>query len=354
MVGGAERSGPPPAETWGRFRSGPEPGVPPLLLGVVGTFVLDRIAGLTGRDEAVEDLGGIAYALSGVVAALPHGWRARPVARLGMDASERVRRWLGRLAEEASGRVELDGGGLVDVPEPNNRVELRYRDDARRTEHLTGGVGGWRWDELDPLVEGCDALLVNFISGHELELDGLRRLRVAFGGPIYADLHSLFLDTADDGTRVPRRLPRWREWLACFDAVQMNADELDLLRGSADVEAAVTEILELGPRMVARTRGADGVTCWWSPGRDGSVRRREIPAVQVADPDPTGCGDVWGAVMCCRLLAGEPVPVAAGVATRLAGAAAGRSGVDGLSACLAKALDERESGAANPDTGEEP
>lgn len=368
MNGGAERPGRPSPDASAPPPSDGNPGARTAVLGVLGTFVLDRIVGLSGRDEVVEDLGGIAYALSAVTAALPRGWRVRPVARVGADASERIRRWLGGLDEGTRGRVGLETSGLVDVSEPNNRVELRYRDDSSRTEHLTGGVGGWRWEELAPVVDGCDALLVNFISGHELELDGLRRLRDAFPGPVYADLHSLFLDTAENGTRVPRRLPRWRDWIACFDAVQLNADELDLLRGSVDVEAAVIDALALGPAILTCTRGADGVVCWWSPdagsrfsegasgrgARDESVVRREIPAVQVADPDPTGCGDVWGAVMCCRLLAGEPVPVAAKVATRLAGAAAGWSGVEGLSARLQETLDGHPIDTATPDAGEEP
>lgn len=381
MKGDEERAEGPPGGRSAHPRSPGDPGPRTFVLGVVGTFVLDRIVGLSGREKTREELGGIAYALSAVSAALPAGWRARPVARVGEDASERVRRWLqgldartGRLVGE-DGRVDagddglLDGGldGIVDVPEPNNRVELRYHDDTRRTEHLTGGVGGWRWEALATVLDGCDALLINFISGHELGLEGLRRLRDTFTGPVYADLHSLFLDTAEDGTRVPRRLPGWRDWVACFDAVQMNADELDLLRGATDVDATVTEALRLGPALFVCTRGGDGAVCWWSPdaesrfaggGRarrpgDGSVARREIPAVQVADPDPTGCGDVWGAAMVCRLLAGEPVTVAARAATRLAGAAAGWSGVEGLPTRLAETLDEHLCEAVTSEGGEE-
>ena len=46
--------------------------------------------------------------------------------------------------------------------------------------------------------------------------------------------------------------------------------------------------------------------------------------------DPTGCGDIWGAVMCGRLLAGMDVVHAAEVANRVAAASLDHHGVDGL------------------------
>lgn len=339
------------------------------VLGVLGTFVLDRVRGLgdaqgsdgpTGTAERSagtadggarpgdgsgepETLGGIAYTLASAVVSVAPGWRVLPIARVGVDAMPRIRRWLDV--------VGLPSTGLVECPEANNRVTLRYDDDGRRTERLRGGVGAWSWDALAPRVARCDALLVNYISGHELDLETTRRLRTSFRGPVYADLHSLFLDTEDDGTRVPRALPDWRSWMTCFDAVQMNEDEMDLLRGSVEVEATVRFALVVGLSLVVCTRGADGAVCWASsdvgafapdvradpaPGvattsvGDETVVRYEIPAEPVDDADPTGCGDVFGGALCPRLLAGDGVERAARWAAGLAAIAARCRGAEGL------------------------
>jgi hypothetical protein len=40
---------------------------------------------------------------------------------------------------------------LVEVPYPNNRVELFYYSTERRSEVLHGGVPGWTWPGLAPL-----------------------------------------------------------------------------------------------------------------------------------------------------------------------------------------------------------
>lgn len=312
------------------------------VLGVVGTFVVDSIRGLGGGGEP-ETLGGIAYALASAAVSVPDGWSVLPIARVGVDAAPRIRRWLDG--------VGLPTAGLMECPEANNRVTLRYDGSGGRTERLRGGVGAWSWDALAVRVGRCDALLVNYVSGHELDLETTRRLRTTFRGPIYADLHSLFLGIQDDGKRVPRPLPDWRSWMTCFDAVQMNQDEMDLLRGSAAVEPTVRSALVAGPSLLVCTRGADGALCWAGPGvrsfapegwaglapglartpvGDGRVVRYEIPAEPVDDADPTGCGDVFGGAMYPRLLAGDGVEKAARWAAGLAGAAARRRGVEGL------------------------
>ncbi|HEX8361336.1 MAG TPA: hypothetical protein VF613_14580, partial [Longimicrobium sp.] len=166
-----------------------------LRLGVLGTFVWDRI--WTLEDQAAgrpfESWGGVAYALAAAAAACPAGWEIVPVARVGADLADEARAF-------AAALPGLDAGaGIVAVPVPNNRVELRYLDAASRHEIQTGGVGGWPWEELAPRVAGLDALYVNYLSGVELDLATTERLRASFGGAMYADLHSLLLGPAGAG-----------------------------------------------------------------------------------------------------------------------------------------------------------
>ncbi len=311
-------------------------------LGVVGTMVWDTIHARDGRAVPVEEWGGLSYALSALVAALPDEWRVVPLIKVGEDLSEPALRYLRDLP-----RVEPEHG-VRTVPQPNNRVDLRYIDEDRRTERLTGGVPPWSWSELEPVVRGCDALYVNFISGFELTLDTARALRASYAGPIYADLHSLFLGVAAGGVRVPQELPSWGSWLRCFDAVQMNEPEFELLgrawgdpwRLAAEVVGADLKLIAvtLGPRGAAwvagpgfeedpfawpRTRSAVGVA---GASRSGRVARRGGEVVG----DPTGCGDVWGATFFSRLLAGDAMEHALDTANHFAGRNVEHRGARGL------------------------
>ncbi|MDX1579759.1 MAG: hypothetical protein R3266_14840, partial [Gemmatimonadota bacterium] len=141
-------------------------------LGVIGTMVWDTIhARDSGREAPVEEWGGIAYALAGADAALGEDWHLFPILKVGRDMRADADAFLADLDRVGS----LDG--VRTVPEPNNRVELFYRDAGRRCEKLTGGVPGWSAGELLPLALSCDAVYVNFIAGWELDLAAASVLR---------------------------------------------------------------------------------------------------------------------------------------------------------------------------------
>jgi len=338
-------------------------------VGIVGTLVWDRLIGPTSHETtsdvvaeggaasvtAVEHWGGIAYGLAAAAAALPDEWRIRPIVKVGRDMSERAQALWAEIPR-------LDETGLTVVDAPNNRVELRYHSAADRVERLTGGVPGWEWPELFPLVADLDALLINFISGYEMTLDTALQLRSGFAGPIHADLHSLFLGRDDDGTRRPRVLDDYGEWSSCFDIVQMNEDEAGLTRpteergavgspgGAEDgstgrIDRAIDTALDSGPRLAVVTRGASGVV-WravdgvphdptmWSdfdpPKGRARAASRTVTIRAQRSGDPTGCGDVWGATMFSRLLAGDGPENSIDMANRLAARNIEHRGAEGL------------------------
>jgi sugar/nucleoside kinase (ribokinase family) len=292
-------------------------------LGIIGTMVWDRIYRGDRSASPIEEWGGIAYALAGLEAALDDRWEIVPLVRVGRDLAPKANAFLRDLTRRAA------AARFIEVPQPNNRVTLRYTSAVRRTERLTGGVPPWTWEELGPLVHDLDALYVNFISGFELSLETARQLRWAFAGPTYVDLHSLFLGITRHGTRVPKELPNLDAWLECFDAVQVNEEELALM--SPDPMGLAARAMALGVRLFVVTLGARGAVYFthrpYAFARPpaplaGPIETARIAAEEVVDDgDPTGCGDVFGATAVAGLLAGRPVADA----VRLANAAAGRN-----------------------------
>ena len=295
-------------------------------LGLLGTMVWDRIHARDGRAVPVEEWGGVGYALAAAAAARPENWTIVPIVKIGADLQEAAWHFLRRLPG-----LDFEHGVRI-VPDPNNRVELRYQDRERRCERMTGGVPPWPFEELAAIVEPLDALYINFISGFEFGLDTALRLRAAFTGPIYADLHSLFLGIDPSGWRLLQPLEAWRDWLSCFDIAQVNEEELGMLaahwgdpwRFAADVVGPELRMLvvtlgERGAAYIASDDFGDGPLGWnRSRIQPPTVHARTTarsekfmpPAVGVVG-DPTGCGDVWGATCFCRLLAGAPIETAA-------------------------------------------
>jgi hypothetical protein len=308
---------------------------------VIGSLVWDTIYREPSAPP-VEEWGGIAYALAGFDATLAAEWELVPLIKVGRDLAPRAHEHLRTLRRPAR------DARFVEVDAPNNRVVLHYQSAERRTEHMSGGVPPWTWAELGPMVRDLDALYVNFISGFEMSLETAEALRRGFPGPIYTDLHSLFLGILPDGERVARPLPDAPSWFGCSDVVQLNEDEMrqlspDPLSLSADALGAGVSLLvvTLAARGVAYvTAGAPGAAISAGAAAGGAavraaagatLRTARIPADAVDVLDPTGCGDVFGAAAFSRLLAGDEIEAALRHATHMAARNAGYRGAGGLS-----------------------
>ena len=289
-------------------------------VGVIGSFVWDVIHGRDShlpRRAPVEEWGGITYALAAFDAALPDDWEFVPLVKVGEDLAPRARDFLRALRH-----VAPDAAPIA-VPDANNRVELVYTDDARRSEVLTGGVPGWNWLGLAPLLRNLDALYVNLISGCELELPTMQLVRQHFRGPIYCDLHSLVLAVREDGLRTLQPLPDAAAWCRCVDLLQVNEDEMSMM--ARDPLALSALALASGVSALCVTLGPRGAVYFAAPSftrladlganrahalgaSPGPVRTALVAGAFARVPqggDPTGCGDVWGATFFSRLLAGD-------------------------------------------------
>ena len=315
-------------------------------LGVVGTFVWDVIHGRDPARAPVEEWGGITYSLSAFDAALPDDWDVVPLVKVGSDLAPQARTFLRTLRRVAPDALPIE------VPWRNNRVEIVYRDAERRSEVLSGGVPGWSWLGLAPLVQDLDALYVNLLSGYELDLATAQLLRQNFKGPIYCDLHSLTLAIEPDGLRTPRPLKEAAAWCRCADFIQMNEGEMAMM--ASDPMSLASAALAEGVLCLTVTLGARGVVYFAAPGFDRltipraasreaslSIKTQLVPTriAQVLDAgDPTGCGDVWGATYFSRLVAGDIMTDAMRAALEAAARNVEHRGASGLAHFLRREL----------------
>lgn len=286
----------------------------PWRVGIVGTFVCDTIVFLSG--DSVESIGGLYHTSAYLAHLLGQNLRVRPLCHVGEDFYDEVCEALRRFPNCELHHVRR-------LPRANTQVRLVYRSLDTRDEITSAPMPPVTADEVAVLGD-CDAVLVNMITGVDIELSALRALRRRSRALLYLDLHSLALGIDTGGKRYYRPVPQWRDWLAAVDIVQMNEGEAATLAELGDdftlarLKAFGERIVEDGLRVCNITLAAQGSLLVH---RDGnSVRMRHCPAQPVASVvDIIGCGDAFGAAFVAKYLAGRDVEAAAHFANRVAG-----------------------------------
>ncbi len=312
----------------GTARGGEAAGVRPAAsiaeVGVIGSINLDTIHHPDGRCS--ESLGGILF----TACALAHLGRGRLRTRLFARSSQEIEPRM-RAVLEACPEIALEGVRRLDGP--GYQCEIRYDQFGRKSERLRGEVPPMELADLNPWISSLDALLVNFITGFELELETLRSLRRAMSGPILMDVHSLTLARDSEGRRHLRPPSSWPLWASMADVLQMNEEEARTLGAPAEeLEEWAASLLDLGPKVAVITLGDQGVLSAWRTSQ-GGIRHLRLPAEPVVPPlpiDPTGCGDVFLAAMAAGLLTGRTVPQALDRATRAAARNCTLTGIEDL------------------------
>lgn len=226
----------------------------------------------------------------------------------------------------------VNASGLYRLPGPTNHVYLEYTDEEKRIECSRSIAPSIPIQCVEPYLP-ADAILVNMVSGFDVTLDTLNRLRMLTQTNhtlIHLDVHSLTLGIDETFHRSHRPLEMWRRWCYLADTVQMNEEEAKALPlEHLQEEDLAKQILSLGLRALLITRGARGVTAWRQEHK--KISRTDIPAVSIeAARDATGCGDVFAAAFCYHFVKDQNVTAAARFAGRVAAANVVYIGSDGI------------------------
>jgi sugar/nucleoside kinase (ribokinase family) len=271
-----------------------------LKIGVIGTINRDTIVRHDG--EKVEGWGGILYNLKTFSNLAPAGTNIYPVCNVGHDCYNDIVQQLKKLT-----RVRLDY--INKVPEKNNHCFLTYTDPDNKTEILKGGVPPLKFDDVKPLLD-CETVLMNFISGRDIEPGTLKKIRKEYRGLIYTDIHSFTLGKRRGGKRYLRSPKRWPEIVSVSDFIQLNRMELAVLVEDHEdfkpTEKTLKQHLDLFYRRLTEsnvnydskyvivTNSNKG--CYISRKGAGRASLTHVsPGRKILSGDSTGCGDCFSA-----------------------------------------------------------
>jgi len=246
-------------------------------IAIVGTINYDTIINIQG--ERIESFGGILYNTLALAHLSPSSWRIFPIAWIGSDRIQELKALLASFPN-------LNLRGIKENPEGTNENYLFYYSEVERREILTSRVPPLEFEQIQPFLDS-ELILVNFISGFDLNLKTLKKLRAQFGGILFLDLHSLGLGMDKKGRRFWKKIENWEEWVKVADIIQMNEREAKLLNQKEDLSKFGEQILKIGPSILLITLGEKGSFTFVA--EEGKIHKFYSPSTLGEVIDPTGC-----------------------------------------------------------------
>ena len=303
---------------------------------VIGEPCVDLIHKDNGSIE--HSYGGVLYSIISLAVLSAAGDTIRPLMNLGEDEYDNITSILKNYP-----KIQLDGINKVTHPTKKVHLFLSNYGSGKKAKIEHSGTDSYTipFENIQPFLENADTLLINMVSGVDISLETLKKIRQEFKGFIHIDIHNLVMRTNAEGFREHTNLPDWREWCTNSDTVQMNEFEVGVMSREKrnDYEIAEEILINLNKEMkgIVVTRGKLGVSGFTKKEKSFGgenffdLDKIDVPAVE--NPrfvDTTGCGDVFGASFTVDITRTKDFKKALHFATRIASYKTSFSGIHEL------------------------
>jgi sugar/nucleoside kinase (ribokinase family) len=171
------------------------------------------------------------------------------------------------------------------------RVHLNLFTDKERHEYYENITNNLKTDFTD--LKELDGILINMITGFDITLEQLCKIRDHYAGVIYIDVHTLSRGLGDNYKREFRRIPDFNNWAKNVDVIQVNQSELFTLSDRNTEVEIISEIFSYGVKILCVTKGDIGAKIYFKKSKE--IISYFIAAQKIKNPNVIGCGDVFGA-----------------------------------------------------------
>ena len=171
------------------------------------------------------------------------------------------------------------------------RVHLNLFKEKERHEAYENITNNLMTDFKD--LKDFDGILINMITGFDINLNQLVVIRNLFDGIIYFDVHTLSRGLGENYRRDFRKVPDFDKWAKNIDIIQANENELFTLSNEKTEQKIVNELLGFGVKSICVTKGKIGAKIYFK--KNDEINSYFIAAQAIKNANVIGCGDVFGA-----------------------------------------------------------
>lgn len=178
------------------------------------------------------------------------------------------------------------------------KVILKIYENKEREEFYKNITCGLKINFED--ISSFDGIILNMITGFDIDLDQMKKIRKNFKGLIYMDIHTFSRGIEKkiiNGEKVFKRnfrnIPNFKEWAENIDIVQVNENELLTLSEESTELKIVEEVLKAGLKYIIITKGKLGSKIYFRNNEE--INSMFKSSLKVETHNKIGCGDVFGA-----------------------------------------------------------
>ena len=268
---------------------------------VIGHTVVDRI--IARQDELIKP-GGIYYSILGLANFVEESDKVFLCSVVSKSSEYLFSDLYDRIGREYISYTN-------EIPE----VKLTLYNDQERDEQYSNVNQNLTLPDED--LNNFNGILINMISGYDINLEQLRNIRREYRGVIHFDVHSMARGLGMDMKRDFRRIPNFKEWAANIDILQANEEEFKTLSNNTIKIDIVREMFSYGIKIIILTKGKEGARVFFK--NRESVESAFISSVKVKSTNYVGCGDIFGAVFFYNYIRNRDIPESLKIANAAAG-----------------------------------
>ena len=170
-----------------------------------------------------------------------------------------------------------------------------------------------------------NGILINMITGFDISIEDLMKIRSDYKGLIYLDIHTLSRGMEENNQRIFRIIPNAQKWISSVDFLQVNEHELYTISSKEDELEIVKDALLSGLKYLLLTKGERGCRMYWLS--EGELNSFYLPAIKIQSKNKIGCGDIFGSVFFFTYIKTLDIKHSLMKANTAAGCAAGYSDI---------------------------
>lgn len=180
----------------------------------------------------------------------------------------------------------------------------------------------------DIVLNDFDGILINMITGFELKINMLQRIREEYNKLIYLDIHSLARGIDENNIRKFRNIPDAEDWIRNANIIQANENELKTFGFKGNELQIAEKVLSLGPKILLVTKGSAGVRAYFKV--KDEILSTFQPAIKLHSINHVGCGDIFGAIFFSSYIKNQNIFRSLQKANHAAGIVTSYSSIDEL------------------------